>query len=202
MPSAIQPDKTERLNDYDTWRGDGKMENYRHFSVASYMYAYYVDQATDSQLREAMETYLHALPLKKVYVENHRATTDIPVKRLKEVKAVLEEYGVQVSGGITSTVLVDGVQKPALFDTFCYTDPRHRQEYLRIVREAAEVFDEIILDDYFFTAGRCEMCSAAKGKRSWKDFRQAQMKEFSAEIGAEAKRVNPEMNFIIKYPFP
>ena len=200
MPSAVQPDKTERLNDYDTLRGDGKMENYRHFSVASYMYAYYVDQATDAQLREAMETYLHALPLKKVYVENHRATTDIPVRRLKEVKAVLEEYGVQVSGGITSTVLVDGIQKPSMFDTFCYTDPAHRKEYLRVVRELAEVFDEIILDDFFFTSCRCEMCIEAKGKRSWKDFRQAQMKAFSEEIVAEAKRVNPRMNFIIKYP--
>ena len=34
------------------------MENYRHFSVASYMYAYYVDQATDAQLREAMEKHV------------------------------------------------------------------------------------------------------------------------------------------------
>ena len=176
------------------------MENYRNFSMASYMYAYYADKVTDGELREAMETHLRVLPLKKVYVENHRATTDVPVKRLREIRAILEEYGVQVSGGITSTVLVNGIQKPALFDTFCYTDPLHRAEYLRIVREVAEAFDEIILDDYFFTSCRCEMCIAAKGKRSWKDFRQQQMKLFSQEIVAEAKRVNPKVNFIIKYP--
>ena len=176
------------------------MENYRHFSVASYMFAYYAAAATDAQLREGMETYLRYLPLRKVYLENHRARTDISVQRLKEIKAILEEYGVQVSGGITSTVLVEDEQKPSMFDTFCYSDPRHRQEYLRIVREAAEVFDEIILDDFFFSSCRCEMCIEAKGKRSWKDFRQAQMKEFSEEITAEARRVNPRMNFIIKYP--
>ena len=176
------------------------MENYRSFSIASYMYAYYADKVTDGELREAMETHLRVLPLKKVYVENHRATTDVPVKRLREIRAILEDYGVQVSGGITSTVLVNGIQKPALFDTFCYTDPLHRAEYLRIVREVAEAFDEIILDDYFFTSCRCEMCIAAKGKRSWKDFRQQQMKLFSQEIVAEAKRVNPKVNFIIKYP--
>ena len=176
------------------------MENYRNFSMASYRYAYYADKVTDGELREAMETYLRVLPLKKVYVENHRATTDVPVKRLREIRAILEEYGVQVSGGITSTVLVNGIQKPALFDTFCYTDPLHRAEYLRIVREVAEAFDEIILDDYFFTSCRCEMCIAVKGKRSWKDFRQQQMKLFSQEIVAEAKRVNPKVNFIIKYP--
>ncbi len=174
------------------------MDGYRHFSLASYMFAYYAAKASDDEIRAGMETYLRYLPLRKVYLENHRATTDIPVKRLREIKGILEEYGVRVSGGITSTVLVDGEQKPSMFDTFCYSDPRHRREYLRIVHEAAEVFDEIILDDFFFTSCRCEMCIAAKGKRSWKDFRQAQMTEFSEEIVAEARRINPRMNFIIK----
>lgn len=176
------------------------MDGYRHFSLASYMFAYYAAKASDDEIRAGMETYLRYLPLRKVYLENHRATTDIPVKRLREIKGILEEYGVRVSGGITSTVLVDGEQKPSMFDTFCYSDPRHRREYLRIVHEAAEVFDEIILDDFFFSSCRCEMCIAAKGKLSWKDFRQAQMKGFSEEITAEARRVNPRMNFIIKYP--
>ena len=128
-----------------------------------------------------METYLRNVPLKKVYVENHRATTDVPVQRLREIRSIIESYGVQVSGGITSTVLVDGQQKPALFDTFCYTDPKHRAEYLRIVREDAEAFDEMILDDYFFTSCRCEMCLQAKGKKSWKEFRQEQMKALSGD---------------------
>ena len=176
------------------------MKPYRNFSVASYMFAYYADEATDQQIREGTEAYLRSLPLDHVYVENHRATTDVPVKRLKEIKALLEEYGILVSGGITSTAFVNHVIKPSMFDTFCYTDPAHRQEYLRVVREAAEVFDEIILDDFFFTSCRCEMCIIAKGNRSWKDFRQAQMRDFSAEIVAEAKRINPRMNFIIKYP--
>lgn len=176
------------------------MENYRHFSIASYMYAYTAARAEDGEIRRGIETYLQHLPLREIYVENHRALTDVPVKRLKEIKAIIEEYGIQASGGITSTVLVDGEQKPALFDTFCYTDPRHRAEYLRIVREAAEVFDEIILDDYFFTTCRCEMCIKAKGNRSWKDFRQEQMKEFSEEIVAEAHRIRPGIHFVIKYP--
>ena len=176
------------------------MTPYRHFGIAPYMYAYYAKDLTDAQLREDMEKYLRYLPLTKVYVENHRATTDIPVRRLKEIRAIIEEYGVKVSGGITSTVLVNNIQKPSLFDTFCYSDPAHRAEYLRIVRENAEAFDEIILDDFFFTSCRCEMCIEAKGKRSWQDFRQEQMAEFSREIVAAAKEVNPKMNFIIKYP--
>ena len=34
------------------------MNAYRNFSVASYMYAYYVAQATDQQIREGVEEYL------------------------------------------------------------------------------------------------------------------------------------------------
>ena len=176
------------------------MQPYRHFSLASYMFAYYTSEVTDEEIKSGVEWYLQNIPLKKIYVENHRSTVDVPVKRLREIKALLESYGLAVSGGITSTVLVDGIQKPNIFDTFCYTDPRHRETYLQIVRDAASVFDEIILDDFFFTSCRCEMCIQAKGKRSWKDFRQAQMQEFSKEMVAEAKRVNPKMNFIIKYP--
>lgn len=176
------------------------MEGYRHFSLASYMFAYYAAEVTDEELRRGMETYLRQIPLKKVYVENHRAGTDVPVRRLREIRAILEEYGVQVSGGITSTALVNGEQKPALFDTFCYTDPAHREEYLRIVREDADAFDEIILDDYFFTSCRCELCLRAKGRQSWAEFRTKQMEEFSREIVAEAKKVNPGLSFIIKYP--
>ncbi|MBR6165598.1 MAG: hypothetical protein IKQ45_06720 [Clostridia bacterium] len=176
------------------------MKPYRNFSVASYMFAYYAAKATDQEISEGIEKYMRCLPLSKVFLENHRATTDIPVKRLKEIKAVIEGYGIRVSGGITSTALIGGEQKPSMFDTFCYTDPRHRAEYLRIVREASEVFDEIILDDFFFTSCRCELCIEAKGNRSWKDFRQAQMAEFSREIVEEAHRINPNLNFIIKYP--
>ena len=101
------------------------MNGYSNFSLASYMFAYYAARVTDEELRQGMETYLRNVPLKKVYVENHRATTDVPVQRLREIRSIIESYGVQVSGGITSTVLVDGQQKPALFDTFCYTDPKH-----------------------------------------------------------------------------
>ena len=176
------------------------MERYIHFETASYIYAYYALEVSAGQLHRDIETYLRYLPLSKVYVENHRGMTDIPKDRLKQIKEILESYGIKVSGGITSTALIDGKQKPALFDTFCFSDPAHRKEYLRIVREAAEVFDEIILDDYFFTACRCELCIAEKGERSWKDFRQEQMKQFSEEIVAEAHRVNPDLKFVIKYP--
>ncbi len=176
------------------------MKAYENFKVAAYVFAYYIEEATDEEILRGIEYFKKYIHLSKVYLENHRSVVDIPVERMKHVKKLFEDNGIEVSGGITSTVLVDGIRKPAIFDSFCYTDPAHRAKYLQVVKELASVVDEIILDDFFFTSCRCEMCIEAKGKRSWKDYRLDLMEEFSKEIVALAKEVNPNVNFIIKYP--
>jgi len=176
------------------------MKPYKNFKIAAYVFAYYLAKADDATIQSHIDFYRQYIHLDKVYIENHRGKVDIPVQRLREVKALFEKNGIETSGGITSTQNVNGVRKPSYFDTFCYTDPEHRKEYKRIVSELASVFDEIILDDFFFTACRCEMCIAAKGKRSWADYRLKLMEDFSHEIVDLARAVNPKMNFIIKYP--
>lgn len=176
------------------------MKAYENFTVAAYVYAYYLAKATDEEILQGIEYFKNYIHLDKVYLENHRSVTDIPAERMLQVKKLFEDNGIKTAGGITSTVLVNGKRKPSLFDSFCYTDPAHRAEYCRVVRELASVFDEIILDDFFFTSCRCEMCIAAKGKRSWKDYRLGLMEGFSKEIVELAKKVNPKLKFIIKYP--
>lgn len=176
------------------------MKKYKNFKLASYLFAYYLEKADETEIQRGIDYFKQYTHLDKVYIENHRGTVDIPVEKLKAVKELFEKNGIEASGGITSTALINGIRKPAFYDTFCYTDPDHRKEYLRIVRELASVFDEIILDDFFFTSCRCEMCIEAKGKRSWKDYRLSLMEEFSHEIVDLAKSVNPKCNFIIKYP--
>ncbi len=175
-------------------------KKYDHFSLAAYVFAYYLDKADEKEIQRGIDYYKRCCHLDKVYIENHRGKVDIPQDKLRMAKAVFEKNGIQVAGGITSTQFVNGIRKPSYYDTFCYTDPDHRREYLRIVKELAEVFDEIILDDFFFTACRCEMCIEAKGNRSWAEYRLNMMEQFSREIVALAKDVNPKMNFIIKYP--
>ena len=176
------------------------MEPYKHFKVAAYVFAYYLKDADDAQIQQDLDFYRQYIHLDKVYIENHRGIVDIPPQRLREVKALFEQNGIETSGGITSTQNVNGIRKPSYYDTFCYSDPAHRKEYKRIVSELAAVFDEIILDDFFFTACRCEMCIEAKGQRSWSEYRLSLMEDFSHEIVDLARSINPRMNFIIKYP--
>lgn len=176
------------------------MQPCKNFKLSAIAHAYYIDMSSDADIQRDIDFYKQYVHLDKIYIENHRGKVDVPVQRLREVKALFEANGIETSGAITSTQLINGQRKPAFLDTFCYTDPVHREEYKRIVREVSQVFDEIILDDFFFTSCRCEMCIEAKGKQSWSEYRLKLMEDFSHEIVDLAKSVNPKMNFIIKYP--
>lgn len=175
------------------------MEKYQNFNLAGYVYAYYLDGITEEKLRRDIAFYEYYLPLTKVYLESHRALVDIPEETLRMAKRVFLEKGIEVSGGITTTAKV-GEKKPSIFDCYCFSDEAHRENLLSIVRKTASLFDEFILDDYFFTPCRCEKCIKAKGSRSWERFRLDTMADFSRELVTEAKKANPKCSCIIKYP--
>lgn len=175
------------------------MEPYKNFKLAGYVYAYYLEGKTPAQIQADIDFYKRYVPMNKVYLETHRALVDIPEDQMRMAKKVFEDNGFEVSGGITTTVKVNE-PKPAIFDCFCFSDPAHREEFLRIVRYTAKLFDEFILDDYYFSSCRCEMCIAEKGERSWAQFKLEQMEAFSKILVQTAKEINPRCHVIIKYP--
>ena len=175
------------------------MGKYQNFKLASYVYAYYIDRATPEKIKSDLAFHQKHVGLDKVYLETHRALVNIPEEKMLAAKKIFTDAGIEVSGGITTTVLIDK-KKPAVYDTFCYSDPAHRAELMRIVRYTAKLFDEFILDDFFFASCKCKMCIAQKGKKSWAQFKLDQMEEVSRELVATAKEVNPACRVIIKYP--
>ena len=182
-------------------RGENKksMEKFKNFKLASLVFAYYINGVTEEKLQKDLDFYLEHVPLNKAYIENHRGLVDIPDEQLQMVKRVFERNGIETSGCITTTQLV-GERKPSIFDTPCFTDPAHRKKLVDCVETAARNFDEIIFDDYFFSACRCEKCIAAKGKMSWKEYKLKVANDVSKEVVAAAKKINPKVNFIIKFP--
>lgn len=175
------------------------MRDYNNFGIGTIVWAYYLDVADEERIQNDIDFFKNIMPLNKAYLENHRGLVDVSKDKMLRAKAVFEKNGIKVSGCITSTGLV-GERKPSIFDTYCYSDPNDRAEYVRIVEELAEVVDEIILDDYFFCSCRCEKCIEAKGNKSWTQYRLGLMEDFSKVIVKRAKEINPRMNFIIKYP--
>ncbi len=147
-------------------------------------------------LKERFDVMQRWIKVSKVYLETHRDMVVADEQTLLGARAFLEERGVKVSGGITVTV-----NERNRFQTYCYTNPEHRQKLKEVVAYTARLFDEVILDDFFFTNCKCDSCIAAKGDRSWTEFRLDLMEEAARELViAPAKAANPKVELVIKYP--
>jgi hypothetical protein len=133
----------------------------------------------------------------KVYVEAYRDGRFATDEELARVKGFFEAKGVQVAGGVTLAKGGQGGQ----FGTFDYESPADRAECEKAVRLAARHFDEIILDDFFFYATKSGADIAAKGQRSWTEYRLAKMHEVARDLVlGPAKQTNPRARVIIKFP--
>jgi len=171
--------------------------HYKNFAVAIYCRAYEVEQMRDlSYLTGNFEIMSRWIKINKVYLETHRDLLIPDEATITRAKHYLESQGVKVSGGITITV-----NERNRFETFCYTNPAHRQKLKDVVAYTARLFDELILDDFFFTNCKCESCIRAKGEKSWTQFRLDLLTEAAQELViGPARAANPNVTLIIKYP--
>lgn len=178
--------------------------HYRNFKIVVYIPAQVAAAFTREKLEADYGFIEKYVGLDKVYLETHRAESDVEKDQIIMIKQFLESKGVEVSGGIT-TILPDfeGAEKGKrrLFGTLCYTDPAMRNRIKEIAEYTASLFDEVILDDFYFTNCTCESCIKAKGERDWVSFRKELMKDVSENlIVAPSKAVNPKVKMVVKYP--
>jgi len=172
-------------------------DNYKNFKVAVYARAYEV-QKMDSLpwLEPIWNEISQQVHVDKIYLETHRDLLLVNEKTLLAAKKFFEKRGIKVAGGITLTV-----NEGNRFETFCYSNPEHRKKVKEIVEYTAKYFDEIILDDFFFTDCKCELCIKAKGNLSWTQYRLKLMTEAAQELVIKpAKAINPKVKVVIKYP--
>lgn len=172
---------------------------YQNFNVSIYCPVGTIDHIEDfERFDKDFDLLNRNIKIGKVYLETYRNGVRIEREQMLRVIDFFKRKGIMTSGGITT----DDMNSDHLgFGTFCYTSAKSRETLKEIVTLTAELFDEIILDDFFFTNCRCESCIAAKGNRSWSKFRLDLMREISEEIIVKtAKEVNPKVKTIIKYP--
>jgi|CZKE01.1.fsa_nt_gi hypothetical protein len=171
--------------------------NYKNFDVALYSRVYETQQMKDpAWLESHWEAVSKNMKVDKIYLETHRDMVVVDQATLDQAKKFFQSKGVKVSGGITVTV-----SEANQFETYCYSNPEHRQKLKDIVEFTAKNFDEFILDDFFFTDCKADSDIAAKGNRSWTEFRLAQMDEAARNLViGPARAVNPRVKVIIKYP--
>ncbi|MCR5405692.1 MAG: hypothetical protein K6E88_02800, partial [Lachnospiraceae bacterium] len=185
--------------------------HYRNFKTVVYIPAQVADAFTKEKLSEEYDFFEEYIGLDKVYLETHRGSVaadkggiDVDREQIGWIKDFFESKGVEVSGGITTTIDdFEGAEpgKRRIFNTFCYSDPVMREKIKNISEYTAELFDEVILDDFYFTNCTCESCIKMKGDRDWVSFRKDLMKDVSENLIVKpAKAVNPKVRMVIKYP--
>ena len=170
---------------------------YRNFDLAVYCRVDDVRRMAEGDwLEKSYAALAKDLKIGKVYLETHRGSATNDKETMLKAKRFFESHGVKTAGGITF-VAEEGWE----FKSLCYTDPEQRKAVESVVRFTAGLFDEVILDDFFFTTCKSESEIAAKGKRSWSDYRLSLMREAAQSlVVGPAKAVNPKVKIVIKYP--
>ncbi|TYT23306.1 permease [Dictyoglomus thermophilum] len=176
---------------------------YKNFGLAIYCTAPFLNRISIEELKNDFKFFQRYLHVDKVYLETHRGKDDVSKEKMINFKNFFESEGIIVAGGITTTIdsLDDPVHDLRIFHTFCYSKDSLKKRLQEIVEYTASLFDEIILDDFYFTSCSCEDCIKSKGDKSWQEYRLNLMTEVSQKYVVDpAKRVNPKVNMIIKYP--
>ena len=170
---------------------------YQNFIASIYARVYEVRQMGDSAwLEPRWNEISRQVKIDKIYLETHRDMIVAEKETILKLKRFFQDRGIRTAGGITITV-----NERNRFETYCYSNPEHRKKLREIVEFTAGLFDEIILDDFFFTNCKCEHCIRAKGAKSWTRFRLDLLDEAARNLILKpAKAVNPKVKMVVKYP--
>lgn len=150
------------------------MKHFKNFKTCVYCTAQTLaslDEATLARDYAYLEKYVG---IDKVYLETYRDGTWVSIDHMKMIQNFFKKHGVEIAGGITTVtppLEKDDVKRQRLFQTFCYSNEAMRTYLKKIVTYTAELFDEIILDDFFFTSCTCDDCLRERSNLSWAEFR-------------------------------
>lgn len=180
------------------------MGHYQNFKTVIYCTSQSMVGISAEALQRQIDFFQKYVGVDKVYLEPYRDDCLIPHDQLKMCKEIFHKNGIEIAGGITTTISGEteadkGRQR--LFNTYCYSNDRMRNHLKETVEFIAKEYDEFIIDDFFFTNCTCDDCRRLKGDKSWEEFRLEQMREVSENLIIKpAKAVNPNIRITIKFP--
>jgi hypothetical protein len=171
--------------------------HYTNFTASIYCRAYEVRQMNDpAWLSNVWSIIGPQLKIDKIYLETHRDRIVVDRETLLKAKHFFEARGIRVAAGIATVA-----SEPNLYQSFCYSTPADRDLLKRVAELSASVFDEVILDDFFFSNCKCERCIENKGAKSWTQFRLEQLDDAAQNLVVNpARKIKPSVKMILKYP--
>jgi hypothetical protein len=138
----------------------------------------------------------------KLYIEVYRGGHAVSAENLVFARDWLRERGIDVVGGIATVPGGDfGVRQEGPLGWFNWQNEKTQRDLERVIRIAAGIFETFIIDDFLCTGDLSAESNAARGERSWGQYRRALLTELAGTVFiGPAKEVNPTITMIIKYP--
>jgi len=210
MVTSAQSRADDKTNLWELARAEASVHRF-----STLFSAYDVRQYLSSGLgRQDAISWCKKTGVTKVYIEAFRDGYRAERPTLETAKTQFRDAGFEVSGCVTTTRV--GKSSTGWKDVACcYTDQATQDNLQNIFEYAAGLFDEIMIDDFWFTDCACEQCDAARraktvviGEHSypvpgdaWEDYRCELILRLSRErLLGPAKKVNPNARLIVKYP--
>ncbi len=158
--------------------------------------------ATERNFRRDAVRRAFRFGVTKVFLEVYRGGTVLTEDELIRARDHFESEGIATAAGIATVPGGDvGVRQEGPLGWFNWQNPKTAEDLEPIVRMAARVFDEFVLDDFFCTGDVSAESLEARGGRSWSEYRRALMTELATSLFIDpAREENPDITMIIKYP--
>ena len=154
--------------------------------------------ASQQGSQEALD-FCRKMGITKVYLESFRDGYQAEEGTLKAARDFFRQAGLKVCGCVATTEI--GKPSTGWQTAVCYTHRQNQERLESIFRFTAALFDEIIIDDFFFTDCECSECATAKGSLTWQQYREKLMMQMGRErVLGPAHAVNPHVKVIIKFP--
>ena len=196
----------------DLWALSRSQANTHRFSTLFTAHDVKNHLSNEESLKAAID-WCQQTAVTKVYLESFRDGYQAERDTLQRAKERFRSAGFEVSGCVTTTQV--GKKSSRWNVIACYTDRPTQDRIQSIFEFTASLFDEIMVDDFWFTDCACAECDAARAARqvvvgnrtttaagdAWEDYRRELMLRISRErVLGPAKKVNPHARLIIKYP--
>ena len=167
--------------------------------------------STPEGLAQALD-WCRKTAITRVYLESFRDGYQVEAPLLKRVKTEFERNGFEVNGAITPTEF--GKRSSGWKGATCFTDAKSQERLQAMVEHCASMFDEILIDDFFFTDCKCSDCDAARAGKiatvadsqtpvegdSWPKYRSELLQQILCAADDRAARaVNPRVRIMLKY---
>ena len=119
--------------------------------------------STDGGIDAAID-WCRKTAVTKVYIEVFRDGYQAKREALLHAKQRFQAAGFEVSGCVTTTSV--GKRSTGWNGISCYTDKATQERLQAIFEYAAGLFDETMIDDFWFTDCQCPECDAARKART------------------------------------